>query len=246
MRSWWGSYALLLRWQYLRSRTFLPMIVLIQIALGLGIVYGFALLVPNIDTESATFFATGAATLGLIILGLTVVPQEVSQAKLSGRHDFVATLPIPRLCALVADVTWWLLVQLPGTAVTLFVASIRFDVDLRLGWTVIPAIALVALTGASVGYALASALRPELANQLSSFISIGVLLFSPINFPADRLPGAVRAIHRVLPVEYMADVVRGSLTGRYTTSSAGVAFAIVAAWCAAGLLLSFRVAVRQR
>jgi ABC-2 type transport system permease protein len=246
MRRWWVNYTLLLRWQYLRSRTFLPMIVTIQVALGLGIVYGFALLVPDIDTESATFFATGAPTLGLIMLGLTVVPQEVSQSKLSGRHDFIATLPIPRLAPLASEVTWWLLVQLPGTAITLFVASIRFDVDLRLGWTVVPAIALVALTGASVGYALASSLRPEVASQLASFVSIGVLLFSPINFPADRLPGALRAIHRVLPVEYMADVVRGSLTGRYTTSSAGLAFAVVGAWCAAGLLLSFRVAVRQR
>ena len=246
MRRSWASYTLLLRWQYLRSRTFLPMIVLMQIALGLGIVYGFALLVPDIDTESATFFATGAPTLGLIILGLTVVPQEVSQAKLSGRHDFIATLPIARLTPLAAEVTWWLLVQLPGTAVTLLVASMRFDVDLRLGWTVVPAVVLVALTGASVGYALASLLRPEMANQLTNFLSIGVLLFSPINFPAERLPGALRDIHRFLPVEYMADVVRGSLTGRYTTSSATLAFAVVGMWCTAGLLVSFRVAVRQR
>jgi ABC-2 type transport system permease protein len=75
-------------------------------------------------------------------------------------------------------------------------------------------------------------------------LSIGILLFSPINFPADRLPGALRAVHRALPIEYMADVVRGSLSGNYAVAPL-TAFAVVAAWCAAGLLLSYRVAVRR-
>ena len=245
MRRWWDSYRLLIRWQYLRSRSFLPELLLIQIGLGLGIVYGFALLVPKIDDVTALFFATGAATMGLLILGLTVVPGEVSQAKLSGRFEYVATLPIPRLAALAADVSWWLTVQLPGTAITLIVAELRFDIGLHVTWTAVPAVVLVALTGASVGYALASWLRPEVAAQATSFMSLVVLLFSPVTFPPERLPGVLRAIHRVLPIEYMADVVRGSLTGHYATS-VGLAFAMVGAWCAAGLLLSYRIAVRRR
>ena len=104
---------------------------------------------------------------------------------------------------------------------------------------------LVALTGASVGYALASALKPQVAAQITSFLSIGILLFSPINFPADRLPGTLRAVHRVLPIEYMADVMRGSLTGHYE-SGAALAFAMVAGWCIAGLVVSTRVATRRR
>jgi ABC-2 type transport system permease protein len=240
------SYRLLLKWQYYRFRRELLMLVTIQVLLGLGIVYGFALLLPDIDPQSAVYLATGSATLGLMVLGLTVVPQETSHAKLSGRHEYVGTLPVPRLAMPAAEVSWWLLVQLPGTVITLVVASLRFDIDFQLSWTVIPAIALVALTGASVGYALAAALRPEVANQIASFVTIGVLLFSPINYPADRLPGVLRNVHRFLPVEYMADVVRGSLTGNYATSSAGLAFAIVAAWCTVGMLISYRVAVRRR
>jgi ABC-2 type transport system permease protein len=245
MRRSLDSYRLLLKWQYLRFRTQLAMLVLIQVLLGLGIVYGFALLLPHVDHDSAVYFATGAATMGLIVLGLTVVPQEVSQSKLTGRHEYVATLPVPRLAALAAEVSWWLLLQLPGTAITLVLAELRFNIGLRFSWTVVPAIALVALMGASVGYAVASLLRPEVANQVTAFTSILALLFSPIAFPADRLPGVLRAIHRVLPIEYMADVVRGSLTGKYGTNAA-IAFGVVAAWCAAGLALSYRVAVRQR
>ena len=240
-----ASYRLLLKWQYLRMRTFLPTLIIIQTLLGVGIVYGFALLLPHVDKTSALYFATGAPTLGLIMLGLTIVPQEVSQAKLNGRHEYIATLPVPRLASLAADVTWWLLVQIPGIVLTLVVAELRFHIHLQPAWSVVPAIALVGLAGASVGYAIASLLSPQIAQQISNFVSIGALLFSPITFPAARLPSVLRALHRVLPIQYMADVMRGSLTGVYA-ESAVVAFAVVTAWCLAGLAVSYRAAVRRR
>ena len=182
--------------------------------------------------------------MSLILLGLTVVPQEVSQGRVSGRHDYIVSLPVPRLAPMAAEITFWLAVQIPGTVLALIVAALRFDIGLNVTWTVAPAIALVALTGASVGYALASTLRPEMTNHVTSFMSVAVLLFSPINFPAARMPAGLRALHRVLPVQYMADVIRGSLTGRYA-DAAGLAFAVVAAWCAGGLAVSYRAATRQ-
>ena len=245
MRRSWDSYRLLLRWQVLRYRALLPVLVVIQVLLAVGVVYGLSLLLPHIDPDTALYLATGAPTLTLILLGLTVVPQEVSQGRVSGRHDYVVSLPVPRLAPLAAEITFWLAVQIPGTVLALLVATLRFDIGLDVSWAVAPAIALVALTGASVGYALATTLRPELTNHVASFLSVAILLFSPINFPADRMPAGLRALHLILPVQYMADVVRGSLTGQYGTS-AGVAFGVVAAWCAAGLLVSYRVAVRRR
>ena len=245
MRNALKAYGLLLRWQYLRFRKELPTIVLIQVALALGIVYGLAFLVPSIDKRSALYLATGAPTMTLLIMGLTVVPQEVSQGKLTGRFDYLSSLPIPRLATLASDVTFWLLAQLPGTALALVVASARFGFALRVSWTVVPAMLLVAFSGACVGYALAMMLRPQVANQLSSFISIAILLFSPINFPVGRLPSALEAVHAVLPVKYRADLVRWSLTGG-SISGPGLAFAVVGAWCAAGLAVSYRTAARRR
>jgi hypothetical protein len=43
----------------------------------------------------------------------------------------------------------------------------------------------------------------------------------------------------------MGDLVRWSLTAR-ATASIGLAFAVVAAWCAAGLATSYALAVRRR
>ncbi len=75
-------------------------------------------------------------------------------------------------------------------------------------------------------------------------VPVGLLLFSPVNFPADRLPSALQAVHRVLPVMYMADLMRWSLTGRFA-EDIGRAFLVVSLWCALGIAVSWRV-VRRR
>jgi len=239
------SYGLLLRWQLLRMRRQLAMLFVIQVALAMGIVYGLSFLLPRIDPRSALFLATGAPTVTLLILGLNVVPQEVSQGKLTGRTAYINALPVPRLAPPAADVTFWLLAQLPGTLLALVVASLRFHFALHMNAAVVPAIVLVALTGAAVGYGLAMALRPEIAQQAGSFVAILILLFSPINFPADRLPTVLQLVHDVLPIQYMADLVRWSLTG-VRDGSLTLSFAVVIAWCLGGIAMSWRIATRRQ
>jgi len=239
------ALVLLFKWQFHRFKRFLPMLVIVQVALAFGIVYGLAFLIPHIDPTTALYLATGAPTITLLVMGMTMVPQEVSQGKLTGRFEYLSSLPIPRLATLATDVTFWLLAQLPGTVLALLVAAMRFHFALHVGWTIVPTLLLVAFSGASVGYGLAMLLHPQVANQLTSFLSIGILLFSPINFPMNRLPGWLQDVHRVLPVKYMGDLVRWSLTGRSATST-GLAFAVVAAWCAAGLATSYVLAIRRR
>jgi ABC-2 type transport system permease protein len=245
MRHFWRSYRLLLKWDFLRRRRILPMIVLIQVALSVGVVYGMAFLLPDIDSKSAIYLATGAPTLTILILGLTVVPQEVAQSKLTGRLDWFSTLPVPRLAPLASEITYWLFAALPGTALALLVSSYRFDFALDINLLVVPGLLLVAATASSVGYAIATAAPPQATQQISSFVSIGVLLFSPVSLPAEQLPEALQAVHRVLPVQSMADVVRWSLTGEYVDDVAR-AFATVTVWCVAALLLSARIATRRR
>ena len=69
-------------------------------------------------------------------------------------------------------------------------------------------------------------------------------MFSPINFPVDRLPGWLQAVHQVLPFQYMAQAVRESLTG----PPGGIAllpYAVLAAWSLAGLAITLRVMTRR-
>src|SRR3954452_6504116 len=142
MRQFWRSYRLLLTWDVLRRRQVLPMIVIIQVALSVGVVYGLAFLLPHVDEKSALYLSTGAPTLSMLVLGLTVVPQEVAQAKLTGRLDWFSTLPVPRLAPLASEITYWLAASLPGTVLALVVSSYRFDFGLDVSVAVVPAIGL--------------------------------------------------------------------------------------------------------
>jgi ABC-2 type transport system permease protein len=238
------SYVFLLRWQLMRTRQLLVVLVLMQTALGIGIIYGFGFLVPHITPTVALFFTTGAPTLSMILIGLTVVAQETAQSRVSGRFGYISALPVPRLAPMLAEVTYWLLVQMPGWLVTLLLAIVHFHVHLHVSLLVVPALVLVSLTAAAVGYGVAVSAPPAATSQVSQFLSIALLLFSPINFPLDRLPVWLQDLHRGLPVTYMADLIRGSLTGQYDVSRA-LAFAVVSAYCALGLVLAVRAARRR-
>jgi ABC-2 type transport system permease protein len=95
-----------------------------------------------------------------------------------------------------------------------------------------------------VGYGIGYGLRPDAARMISQIIVFVSLMFSPILFPASRLPGWLIRLHAVLPFRYMADSIRETLENR----PAGISplpFAVLAAWCAFGFVVSFRMLSRR-
>ena len=83
-----------------------------------------------------------------------------------------------------------------------------------------------------------------IAMLLTQVLVIGVLVFSPINFPAERLPEWLQSVHAVLPVQAMGEVIRGSLAADTFPLTAGP-FMLLTAWCAAALALSY-LTLRRR
>ena len=123
-------------------------------------------------------------------------------------------LPVPRLVYLAADLTVWMLIVLPGVIFAVILGAWAFGLSLDVSLAIVPAILLVALTSAAVGYAMASVLPPLIAMLITQVLLIGVLVFSPLNFPPERLPDWLQAVHAVLPVQAMGEVIRGSLAAR--------------------------------
>lgn len=246
VRHWFRGYALLIRWQALRIKPALPFVVVAQFFTGLGTVIGFGYIMPEIDNVSAGFLVTGAATLSLVTLGLVLVPQFVAAAKSEGSFDYMWSLPIPRMAYLAADLTIWMLATLPGVIVALVAGSIRYEFTLQFSLWAIPALLLIVLTATSVGQAIALiSPKPELVNVLTNLIIFAMFLFSPINFPIDRLPSWLATIHRVLPVKYAADAVRATLIPAYA-EDLQLALVVLVIWCAIGLTTNYAVATRRR
>ena len=242
--SWLHSYTLLITWQARRLKMFLPFAAAVQAIFSLGIVLGYPLLFPQIDRQTILFIATGAPAIALITIGLVAVPQMVSQARTEGTLDYMRSLPIPRLVYLLADLTVWLMVVLPGVIFAVIVGAVRFGLDLQVSVLVIPAVVLVILTAASIGYAMACVLPPMVSNLATQVLVVFVLMFSPLNFPADRLPDWLAAIHRVLPVQAMGEVIRGTLAPNAFPLTIG-SFALLGAWCLVSIGISCRALTRR-
>ncbi len=241
---WLRSYRLLVEWQARRLKGFLPLAIVVQALFAFGIVAGYPLLFPQVDQTTILYLATGAPAITLLTMGLVAVPQMVAQARTEGSLDYMRSLPIPRAVYLLADLSIWLVIVVPGVAFAVGVAALRFGLRLDVSPLVVPAMALVVLTASSVGYALASLLPPMVAQLLTQVLVVFILMFSPLNFPAERLPSWLATIHSVLPIEAMGEIVRGTLAGSTFPIPSG-AFLLVGAWCAASVGVTLVVLERR-
>lgn len=245
MPSWLRSYGLMLTWQALSNRPMLPLYVAIEVMIAVGFVIGLGFLFPEIDPVTAKFLTTGAPTLILLIVGLVVVPQMVAMARTEGTFDYMWSLPVPRMVYLAADATIWVLVALPGVILALAIGAFYHDFGLEISPLVVPALLLVAVSGILLGYAIAhGAPRPEMAHLATQILVFAIMLFSPVLYPVEQLPGWLATLHRGLPIQYMADLSRGTLTD--LDVNLGLAFAVVGAWCAVGFVITYALVRRRR
>jgi len=206
-----SQLGLMIQWQFRRMSSYLPLLVIVQVLLAITTVLGYGLLVGTPPPEQAVYLATGASTVTLVMVGLVMTPQMVAQARTEGSLDWMRTLPVPRAVFLGADLAIWTLIALPGMVLGIIAGSLRFGVALSLSpWLPVAALA-VSLTSACVGYAIACLLPPQVAQLMSQVLVFIVLLFSPVSYPASRLPDWLAAVHHWLPIEPMADAMRSTL-----------------------------------
>lgn len=225
---------LLMQWQARRQSQVLPLLIVVQILIAAATVIGYGLLVGDPTPQAALYLATGAPTITLITVGLVMAPQMVAQAKTEGSLDWMRTLPVPRAAFLVADLAIWTLLALPGMVLGIGVGAWWFGITLSVAWWLVPGALVVALTAAAVGYAMATLLPPSLAQLLTQVLIFGVLLFSPISYPPEHLPSWLQAVHEVLPIAPMAQLVRSGLASE-TFDVPITSLVVVGVWCAASV-----------
>ena len=225
---------LLLQWQLRRGSTMMPLLVVVQIGMAVATVVGYGLLVGDPTPDVGLYLATGAPTITLITVGLVMAPQMLAQAKTEGSLDWMRTLPVPRWTFLASDLLMWTLIALPGMVLGVVAGVVRFDVQLSIAPWLVAAALLVSLTSAAVGYAMASVLPPMLAALLTQVLVFVVLLFSPVSYPASRMPEWLQHTHAYLPIEPMAQVVRAGLANA-DFSVPGRSLVVLGVWCVASV-----------
>lgn len=244
MIKWLRGYLLMVKWVFLSYLPWLSLNFAVQIGIAIGFIYGISFFFPAITPDIAKYLTTGAPTLILLISGFVIGPQIIASGRLEGTFDYIWSLPVGRMAHLGANSTVMFGSTLPGIVLAVALGAWHFDFGLDISILVIPAAILIALSGSFLGYSIAFIVpRPMMVMVITQIFSFVVMLFSPVMFPAERLPEWLQAIHKVLPIQYMADLTRGTLTD--LDVNLGLAFIVVAAWCVAAFLVTL-IVVRRR
>ena len=232
-RYWAASYAAMLRFDFASQRNWLPMFALMQILFGAGmaIIYGFY--IGHLSSEAALFIVSGSPALAVLTAGLIGVVMMVTERQQAGTWDFIWSLPAPRSAAVASTFTVFTLLSIPGIIVTLARSAWRYGLTLTVSPMVVPALLLSSLMATSVGFAMAQLVaRPVVTNAIVNALIFVVLIFSPVQFPISHLPLWLADVHRVLPIYYLGQVLRASVT-RGLVSNLALSYAVLAAWTVA-------------
>jgi ABC-2 type transport system permease protein len=242
---WLRSYLLMTSWEMRNLRVYLPLALVVQVLIGGGMVVGFGFLIGDIPSEVALYLVCGVTVVSMITIGLVLSPQLIAQQKMAGTYDYLWSLPVPRTTTVASNLTVNTIIALPGMAVSLLIGSWRYDIDLSPSLIVVPATALTLVTAASIGMALAHAIpNPMVTGLITQILVFFILLFSPINFPPERLPDWFAAIHAWLPFQHSANVIRAGLTEGMATE-VGRSFTILGVWAAASWAITGWVVGRR-
>lgn len=233
VRHWAASYAAMLRFDLAAQRNWLPMFALMQVLFGAGmaIIYGFY--IGHLPAGTALFIVSGSPALAVLTAGLIGVTMMVTERQQAGSWDFIWSLPAPRSAAVASSFTVFTLLSVPGIVATLALAAWRYGLTLTVSPMAVPALLLSSLMATAVGFAMAQLIaRPVVTNAIVNALIFVVLIFSPVEFPISRLPLWLADVHRVLPVYYLGQVLRASVT-QGLVSDVALSYAVVAAWTAA-------------
>ena len=240
------SYALLLRWELTGLRLLLPVVVAVQILSGVGVVFAIGLWYDEVPTIAALYASTGGAAVTLVVVGLVIGPQLVSDQKAEQVYDFVWSLPAPRSAAAAAWFTLNLVIGVPAAACTVLAGYAVYGFDLSVTPSVVVGVVVSVYTATMAGYALAHALgNPVLVNLVTQVFIFVLFGFSPMLFPPGNLPDWLASANEWLPFASIATVVRGGLT-QGLASGVAHAYWVLAGWAVVSTAVVASVIGRRR
>jgi len=242
---WLRAYRDMVVFEVASQRDWLPLMGVIQLLLGAGmaVIYGFY--VPALPPRIAAFITTGTPALALMPIGFVMLPGLIANRRLAGSYDWVRSLPVPRNATIAATATVFTLLVLPGAALSLVLAALRYGVTLHVSPLIVPAVLLTSLVTTGVGAALGHGIRnPLLTSVIGNVLIFVVLLFTPVAFPPAQFPAWLVHVHEALPFYNMAVVLRAALSSGLV-SDVGRSYLVLGAWTIASLALAWAVVSRR-
>jgi ABC-2 type transport system permease protein len=181
------------------------------------------------------FLAPGVLALAVMSTAMVSLGIATGFERSYGVLKRLGTTPLGRPTLLMAKTAAILVVELVQVGVLVPVA-------LALGWNpsggvaaALGAVLVATVAFAGLGLLMAGTLRAEVTLAAANGLYLLLLLLGGMVVPLAKLPGALRAVARVLPAAALSDVLHASLGG----GAAPVrAWAVLAAWAVASPALA--------
>lgn len=229
----------LLLWNLIRHKNLLIIFSLTQAFLSLAVVFGIALMTETKTKPEAIFLASGAMTLGIIAVGCVLSAQIINTAKVEGVIKYQRTFPVKRSLILLSDLLIWSIASIPGIFMSHFASYMRFGFGAKLNFQNILVLMLIQICMISIGFSIAYLFTANVMGLVTQIIMIGGLLFSPILFPSNRLPGWLRLVYDNLPFVPASQLIRSLLFsyGKFSIDN----LVVVIIWGLVGISVSLYV-----
>ena len=235
---WWRSLWELTWFSLIRNRVELPFYVILQVLVSCSVIFGLSIMADTSQPEWVSHLAAGSWAISLLMIGCVVAPSKMMSNMQDGVQTFLKSLPVPRSCLLFSDALVWTLACMPGFIGSVVLASLRFQLQISVTPLTLCFVALALFVYLMIGYAVAVWIPITLASLVTQVIILGALLFSPISYPADRIPDWAVTAHSILPFTPAANLVREGFFPGQGADPWNVA--VVIAWSAVLFALSLR------
>lgn len=177
-----------------------------------------ALEAQPIQTQRASafdFYVPNMLAMSFLWLGIFGTAQYLVQLRETQVLRRLAITPLSRRIVLASQVAWRVTVGLGQAAIFLLLGWAAFDLSLPANFALFPFVVLLgAVVFVSIGYFLA-AISPSTDSSvaIAQIVNFGMTFFSGVFFEADVLPAFLRPLLTVMPLTYLADALRQTMTG---------------------------------
>jgi ABC-2 type transport system permease protein len=181
--------------------------------------------------RSVDFFMPGMLGVALLWLGVFGTAQPIVTQREAQILRRIGVTPISRGTILAAEVGWRVTVGLMQTVLFLMVGYFGFGVGVADWPPFIGATLLGTLVFVSLGYALAGVGRStESTMAIAQLINFPMMMLSGSIFMAEMLPDFFKPIMEVLPLTYLADLLRVTMVGAPAKYSMAMSFMVLGGW----------------
>jgi ABC-2 type transport system permease protein len=201
--------------------------------------------VVSSDLSAIDFLLPGIVGMSLMQLGLFATANVLVELREKQVLRRLGATPLSRTTLLASQVLFRLSIGLVQTLSILLVGTVFFHIHLQSNLLVLIGVILLgALMFVALGYLISGLARSQdSVSAITNLVQFPMLFLSGIFFPIEVMPQWIRPVVNLIPLTYLADMLRQVMVGATPAFPMWVDLGIVSAWlvvCAVLALKFFR------